>query len=298
MLSISEAPQRLGAAVMTDQDHYRIRDFVPDFDAIAAEIAGRSRAHIKDALVWSDTSYGSGPRECMDILLPRTLRHGAPVHVFVHGGYWRSGNKADYTCIAAPVLAAGGIAAIIEYDLMPVTRLGTLVDQVRRAIAFVAAQARGLGGDAARLTVSGHSAGAHLASYLAATGTDEEIAARTPLAGLLLVSGIYDLSGIPSSFLRNEARMTPAEAREFSPLTSAHEIGPLRVIAFGEAETRPFHDQATALHRNLRLQGHRSELLRIPDLNHMNIVLDLADPSGVLGQKLAEMVEGCRVHSP
>lgn len=280
---------------MSEQDLYRIRDFVPDFDAIASEIAGRSRAMIKDALVWSGTSYGPGPRECMDILLPRTIRHGAPVHVFVHGGYWRSGDKADYTCVAAPVLAAGGIAAIIEYDLMPGTRLGTIVQQVRRAIAFVAAQARGLGGDPDRLTVSGHSAGAHLASYLAATGAGEDRAARTPLAGLLLVSGIYDLSDIPGSFLRHEARMTQAEASAFSPLTSFQDACPLRLIAYGEAETRPFHDQATDFHRELLVQGQRTELLRIPGLNHMNVVLDLANPSGVLGQRLVAMVEGSRV---
>jgi arylformamidase len=294
LLSISEAPQWLGAACMMDQDLYRIRDFVPDFDAIAAEIAARSRALVRDALIWSGTSYGPGAREGMDILLPRRLRQGAPVHVFVHGGYWRSGDKADYTCVAAPVLAAGGIAAIIEYDLMPGARLATLVDQVRRATAFVAAQALGLGGDPARLTVSGHSAGAHLASYLAATGVGESEAPRTPLAGMLLLSGIYDLSGIPRSFLRHEARMTEAEAAAYSPLTSRQQAGPKRLIAYGAEETRPFHDQAKALHRKLRMQGLPAELLAVPGLNHMNVVLDLADPAGGLGQRLSALVEDRR----
>ena len=280
---------------MLNQDPYRIRDFVPDFDAIAAEIAARSRALVKDALIWSGTSYGPGARECMDILLPRRLHQGAPVHVFVHGGYWRSGDKADYTCVAAPVLAAGGIAAIVEYDLMPGARLATLVDQVRRATAFVAAQAQGLGGDPKRLTVSGHSAGAHLASYLAATGVAEDPAPLPPLAGMLLVSGIYDLSDIPRSFLRHEARMTDAEAAAFSPLSSRQRICPARLIAFGGAETRPFHLQAIAMHRELRRQGHPSELVALPGLNHMSAVLDLADPSGRLGQRLTGIVETSRI---
>ncbi len=280
---------------MAEKDLYRIRDFVPDFDAVAAEIAARSRALAREALIWSGSSYGPGARERMDILLPRNLRQGAPVHVFVHGGYWRSGDKADYTCVAAPVLAAGGIAAIVEYDLMPKTRLGSLVDQVRRATAFIAAQTRNLGGDPARLTVSGHSAGAHLASYLAATGAGEHQIARpqprTPLAGLLLVSGIYDLSGIPRSFLRHEAAMTPAEAADYSPLTSRQHTGPHRLIAYGADETRPFQDQARALHRKLRTLGQQSHLLAAPGLNHMTVVLDLADPSGVLGLQLAAMVQ-------
>jgi arylformamidase len=141
---------------MSRPDPYRIRSFVPDFDAISAEIAARSKALAARSLIWAGSAYGDGARERMDILLPENLRQGAPIHMFVHGGYWRSGEKEAYTCVAAPVLAVGGIAAIAEYDLMPGTRLPVLVDQVRRAAAWLAAQAPGLGADPARLTVSGH----------------------------------------------------------------------------------------------------------------------------------------------
>lgn len=165
---------------MTRNDPYRIRDFVPDFDAIAAEIAAQSRAVARRATMWSGSSYGAGPRERIDILLPPRLRSGAPLHMFVHGGYWRSGEKESYTCVASPVLAAGGVAAIVEYDLMPGTRLAAIVDQVRRAARWLVEQAPGLGADPARFTVSGHSAGAHLASYLAATAPGEMAAPALP----------------------------------------------------------------------------------------------------------------------
>ncbi|AZL58164.1 alpha/beta hydrolase [Tabrizicola piscis] len=278
-----------------DADPYRIRSFVPDFDAITAEIAARSKALAARSLIWSGSSYGECARERMDILLPPNLRQGAPIHMFVHGGYWRSGDKADYTCIAAPVLAVGGIAAIVEYDLMPGTRLGTLVGQVRRAAAWLAARAPGLGADPARLTVSGHSAGAHLASYLAATGRSDASLPATPVAGLLLLSGIYDLSGIPESFLKEEARMTEAEAANWSPLTARQQIGPKRIIALGAEETEPFHAQAGRLHRLCRGLGVKTELMVRPGLNHMNVVLDLADPDQPLGQKLANLVQSARL---
>lgn len=279
---------------MSRPDPYRIRSFVPDFDAISAEIAARSRALAARAMMWVGSPYGAGPRERMDILLPPNLRNGAPLHMFVHGGYWRSGDKADYTCVAAPVLAAGGVAAIVEYDLMPGTRLPVLVGQVRRAAAWLAAQARGLGADPARLTASGHSAGAHLASYLAATGLPDTEPPATPVAGLLLLSGIYDLSGIPGSFLKDEARMTPAEAQAWSPLTAHQHAGPRRIIALGAEETPPFHDQAARLHGHFRARGIESRLISRPDLNHMNVVLDLADPDQPLGQALADLVQSAR----
>jgi arylformamidase len=275
---------------MSRPDPYRIRSFVPDFDAISAEIAARSKALAARSLIWAGSAYGDGARERMDILLPENLRQGAPIHMFVHGGYWRSGEKEAYTCVAAPVLAVGGIAAIAEYDLMPGTRLPVLVDQVRRAAAWLAAQAPGLGADPARLTVSGHSAGAHLASYLSATGPADPGPPRPPVAGLLLLSGIYDLSDIPGSFLKDEARMTPAEARDWSPLTSDHHAGPPRIIAFGAEETPPFQDQAQRLSRRLARAECEARLMVRPGLNHMNVVLDLADPDQPLGRALADLV--------
>ena len=278
---------------MSRPDPYRIRSFVPDFDAISAEIAARSKALAARSMLWAGSSYGEGPRERMDIILPPNLRPGAPIHMFVHGGYWRSGEKEAYTCVAAPVLAVGGIAAIVEYDLMPGTRLGTLVGQVRRAAAWLGAQAPGLGADPARMTVSGHSAGAHLASYLAATGPSDQ-PPTTPVAGLLLLSGIYDLSGIPASFLKDEARMTPAEADAWSPLTARQHGRAKRIIALGADETPPFHVQAARLHRQYGAVGIDSRLMVQPYLNHMSVVLDLADPGQPLGQALADLVQTAR----
>lgn len=122
---------------MMERDFYRIRDFVHDFDAIAAEFAERSRALERRARIRSDIAYGPRPRETLDLLLPEKQSTDAPLHVFVHGGYWRSGETADYRFVAEPVLAAGGLVALVEYDLMPGQRLPTLIDQVRRAVRWL-----------------------------------------------------------------------------------------------------------------------------------------------------------------
>ena len=279
---------------MVTKDPYRIRSFVPDFDAISAEIAAQSRALAARSLIWSGSPYGAGARERIDIFLPSVVRAGAPIHMFVHGGYWRSGNKEDYSCVAAPVLAVGGIAAIVEYDLMPVARLSDLVGQVRRAAVWLSGQAAGLGADPARLTVSGHSAGAHLASFLAASGPSEPDRVFSPVAGMLLLSGIYDLAEIPGSFLKDEARMTPAEAVAWSPVSARQHPGPGRILALGAEETPPFHIQAARLHRRFQDNGIDSQLLVQPDLNHMNIVLDLSNPDQPIGQVLANLVQTAR----
>lgn len=274
------------------QDLYRNRDFIPEFDALMAETAARSRELSARAEIRADVAYGASARERMDILFPPNPAKGAPLHLFLHGGYWRSGSKADHHLVAAPVLAAGGIAAIATYDLMPGTRLGRIVAQVRAAARHLQAMAQDLGADPARFTASGHSAGAHLASYLAACGPQETADPDLPrLRGLLMVSGLYDLSGIPSSFLKDEAQMTTEEAAGWSPLTSGQGEGPLRIITRGSEETLPFHEQAQRFGRRLDQEGHANKVREEPGLNHLTIVLSLADPKSPLGGVLADLLE-------
>ena len=274
-------------------DLYRNRDFIPDFDALLNETAARSKEFSRRADIRADIAYGTSPRERLDLIFPPRMAQGAPLHIFIHGGYWRAGNKEDHYLMAAPANSVGAVAAIVSYDLMPEARLGTLVQQIRTAARHVRALAPEIGVDAARITVSGHSAGAHLASYLAAIGPDES----TPpdliqIQGMLLISGIYDLSGIPDSFLKDEARMTAAEAAAWSPLTSEQLPGPQRIVMVSENDTPPFQEQAYRLVAMLGTSDGKTELRTEPDLNHLSIVLALSDPQSASGQRLCELIEG------
>ncbi len=158
-------------------DPFMIRAHVPEFEETQREYGVRSAA-IRERHKVRTLFYGHGPREQIDLLYPETVCQRAPLHMFVHGGYWRAGLKEDYHFVAAPVLAAGGIAAFVEYDLIPTVRMGTLVAQVRRAFSMLATEADRLGADRARMTASGHSAGAHLASFLASRGAHEDFHCR------------------------------------------------------------------------------------------------------------------------
>ncbi|KZY33004.1 lipase [Roseovarius sp. HI0049] len=276
---------------MAEQDLYRNRDFIPDFDAIMEETETRSRAFAASARVERNVSYGPTARQSFDLVYPADPAPGAPLHMFIHGGYWRAGSKEAHTLVAAPVIAAGGIAALVSYDLMPETRLAEIVAQVRVAARHLVRLAPDIGADPARFTVSGHSAGAHLASLLAAQAPGDAAPPDLPeVSGMLLVSGIYDLSGIPGSFLRDEAKMREDEARAWSPLLARHRPGPLRIITRGESETAPFHDQAVALNALLERDAQKVELRAEPDTNHLTVVFDLADPAASLGRRLSVLV--------
>ena len=113
-------------------DLFRTRNFVPDFDRYTAEYGARSaatRATLRSTL---DVAYGDAPTERLDLFFPEHQSGPAPVHLFIHGGYWRMFAKDDYSFIADTVTATGGIAAILDYALMPAVRMDT--SSIRRAV--------------------------------------------------------------------------------------------------------------------------------------------------------------------
>jgi arylformamidase len=256
-----------------ETDPFRIRDHVADFDAIVAEIVQASARTRETVPMIADIAYGTGPSETVDIFFPDGPREGLPVHIFIHGGYWRMWSKREYSCVAKTVTDAGGIAVIVDYSLMPHARMEVLVDQVIRAKEWVFDHITEYGGDPSSATVSGHSAGAHLASHLIHHSQNE-----TAISGALLLGGLYDLRPLKKSFLQAEIGLTDDEIERFTPLGHLHDPRCRVVLAVGEGETRPFHTQMEAFSSVLRKQGVPVSIKIISARNHMNSVRDLGIP--------------------
>nr|WP_156393043.1 alpha/beta hydrolase [Rhizobium sp. Root1220] len=254
-------------------DLFRIRDHVADFDDIVKDIKARSEATRTDIPMVADIAYGADPTETVDLFIPRHRRAGMPVHMFIHGGYWRMFSKRDYSYVADTITGAGAIAVIVDYALMPVVRMVTIVDQVRRAKQWVLERIAEHGGDPERISVSGHSAGAHLSTFLF-----NETERPSGIKAALLLGGIYDLKPLQSSFLRTEIGITDKEVDEFSPMTRRHDPSTSAMLLVGADETPPFHQQADAFMAALSRQGLPATRSSIAAGNHMSSVRDLGIP--------------------
>lgn len=188
-----------------------------------------------------DLAYGPGRFETLDLYRPAGAQR-APVFVFIHGGYWQASDKVQHAQFAQSLLDAGYAVAMPNYGLAPDAPLETSIAQSVAALNFLVDEADALGLDAARLHVSGHSAGAHLAA-MALCASD-----APPIASALLLSGLYDLKPLGHLPLGRLLGLDDAaRAARLSPLSQPQPQSTRIVFAVGEGESDAFKAQSAAL---------------------------------------------------
>ena len=177
-------------------------------------VRGKSAAHL-------DVAYGRGEGETLDIFpAANAPSAGAPVLVFIHGGYWRSLDKGDFSFIAPALNASGATVVLVNYALCPAVGIEHIALQMTRALAWTWRHAAQYGGDPTCIGLVGHSAGGHLATMLLSCrwkDVDAEMPLQ-PINAALSISGLYDLEPlrhVPS--LQADLQLTPATVRRLSP---------------------------------------------------------------------------------
>jgi len=273
--------------MQTKPDLYRVRDYVADFERFVTEFRDRSAKTILTLKSRRNVAYGPEHGEHLDLYFPEAADTGLPIHIFIHGGYWRAFSKEDYAFVADSITNTGAIAAIIDYSLMPKARMPVLVEQVQRACQWLAEHALELGGDQNRLTISGHSAGGHLAAMASLPGAGDY-----RIRSALLLSGLYELAPLAASYLQPELHLTPEEVECFSPLRFPGNSAQRFILAVGADETKPFHDQAEDYLRHLRREACDAELVSLAGEHHMSIVLSLGTPGTECARLLEKMIAG------
>lgn len=227
---------------------------LPDFTAWLDRMAADS-ARIAPTLDLSRHAYGRDPRQWVE-----TAPAGGPariVPVMIHGGYWRALSAEGHRFVLPALARLGPAVGNLEYRLMPAARMADLVSDVGAGLRAVLDTC---GADMSLLPV-GHSAGAHLA--IAALHADAGLARR--VAGVVAISGAFDLRLVARSFLQEDLRLDVAEIAGFT-MTKAPEV-PTLFLA-GSQETAPFRDQARALAMTRRT----ARSLAVVSCHHMNIL--------------------------
>ncbi len=247
------------------------------------EASAAARAHLPGVL---DVRYGPGQRQLLDVF-PATgtdnRKSGlAPVLLFVHGGGWRTLDKSVYSFIAPAWSAAGVVTVLPSYGLLPEVPLWRMVEEVREAVAWVAAEIHGYGGDPGRIVIAGMSAGAQLSGMALA----HEPSARA-IRAASLASSVYDLDahrwhGRHTDMALDEAlvaRASPKHNLPFDPLLPI-------TLSVGAQETPEMIRQTREYHEALQSRGQPVRMIVEAERHHLNMGRVFAESSTATFQAL------------
>lgn len=261
-----------------------VGDIMPFVDMYAAgSEAARVRLPFEEAL-----SFGASPEETLDLF---PAGDGAPLLVFIHGGYWRALSKNE-SSFMAPCMARHGIAtAAVNYTLRPHATLDEIVAEVRRALTWLYHHSATFGCDPERILVAGSSAGGHLAGMLVSRGWHEDFGVpETIVKGGVLLSGLYDLDPVQRCYANDWVGLDETSARRNSPLIHLPAEGCPLVLSYGGSETDEFKRQSDDYAAAWRSAGFEADCFEISQRNHFDIPLELADPTSLLTGKILELI--------
>ena len=274
---------------------YNNRALVPDFADHFANWRQRSEQARAQRRCVLDVAYGDGPNETLDIF--PASRPNARVVVFIHGGYWRSLDKADHSFVAPPLLDMGACVVVVNYALCPGTEkqpitIPDIALQCARSLAWVWRHIGAHGGNRNDMSVIGHSAGGHLAAMMLACGW-KALGADLPadlVRKALSISGLFDLEPVRKTpFVQGDLKLTPEQVRRASPALWATPKGRTLYTVVGGDESPEFLRHNTLIRK---AWGARTVPVceALPGLNHFSVVSALTDPAHRLNQLIRQLI--------
>ena len=221
--------------------------------------------------------YGEAERQALDVYRPERERTTpAPIVVFFYGGYWNSGDRADYRFVGQLLAANGFVVVIPDYRLYPAVRYPAFLEDGAAALRWTQDRIAAFGGDPKRITLMGHSAGAYNAMML---GLDRRLGAAAGfdaanLCGIVGLAGPYDFA-FDTDLLRGVfgAAKDPAEA---VPISYAGNHAPPVLLVTGDADDTVDPKNSLRLERRLAAAGNPVRRRDYPGLDHIDVLLQFS----------------------
>lgn len=181
-----------------------------------------------------DVPFGPTLAEHVDIY---PAGDGAPILMYVHGGYWTRRTSTEFGFVARGPVSRGVTTVVTNYALCPDVTMDEIVRQTRAAVAWVYRNAQSFGGDPERIHVAGHSAGGHLTAMLLSTKWEDDYSLPADvIKSATVISGLFDLTPFPYTYLQPKLQLTWDQVRRNSPILHLPNRAPPLLVAYGEDE--------------------------------------------------------------
>lgn len=239
----------------------------------------------------------------LDIYTASKIGSHQPVMIYIHGGGWSAGDKKDVDHKPEFFVKAGFVFVSVNYRLSPQAEFPAHANDVAASVAWVYQHIAQYGGDPEKLSLMGHSAGAHLAVLIS---TDEQYLKAQGLglnnirAVISLDTAGYDLAvfadrckgkKLPDPY-GTAFGQVPADLQAASPVTyvkSGKRIPPMVVVysgdvGIGSSVTRAL--MAEEFSQTLSKAGVTYRLEGAPEKNHGQINVDFGRPGDTLSERV------------
>ena len=236
-----------------------------------------------------DVPYGPVARQKLDIYAPAKSEGPLPVVFFIYGGSWSDGDRKNYDFAGRALAAQGFVTVIADYRVLPEVEYPDFLGDCASAFGWVVDNIAQYGGDAGRIALMGHSAGAYNAVMLA---LDPAYLAK---AGLLdRVRCVVGLSG-PYDFFPFDGPITlrtfgaVRDPQMTQPINHVGPAAPPMFLATGDKDTLVYPRNTVALAAKLRAAGIAVEEMHYPTLGHPGPLMALGRPARRIAPVLAEV---------
>ncbi|MDH3228682.1 MAG: alpha/beta hydrolase [Alphaproteobacteria bacterium] len=262
------------------EQQYNNRANVPEHPGLLAEWAAKSAAWEAEAPRKAlDIVYGDSGAEMLDLFFADAA--DAPVHMYIHGGYWQSNTRKSSSFVARPLVDAGVHVAVVDYALCPAVTIDEIGRQIRAALAWLWREAERFGGDPDRITVSGHSCGGQLVGTAMATdwGIFAEGLPHDLVKGGVSISGVFDLAPLVDTSINDKVGMDPQTARRNSPLFMKPATQAPLALYWGGDETDAFRWQSESMAESWGGKGAITVAEAVPGTNHFTVLTGMDNPT-------------------
>ncbi|MBC2903611.1 alpha/beta hydrolase [Streptomyces cupreus] len=281
---------------------------MPD-DAAAARSAAEEESAFSHPPVDPDATaaYGDHPDQVIDFYAPRGEEAIAPLVVVLHGGAWRAPYDRRHITPFADFLARRGFAvANVEYRRGEGTTAGRwpdTFDDVAAALDALPALVREAlpQADPRRTVVTGHSAGGHLALWVAARHllpadapwrTDRPallrgVVALAPIADFAVADKLDVCGGAARQFLGGDEGF--AERRPYADPALLLPTGIATTLVQGRTDVDVPQAVAEAYAEAAAKAGEVVGLTLLEDVGHFPLIDPAADACAVVAEEIAQL---------
>jgi arylformamidase len=277
-------------------DWFNPRQAVPDSEAMMSRFDLASQTFRR---WWPhqilDLQYGPDERQRYDVFEPEPSTKSRGTVLFVHGGFWFSRHKDQFSFMAQAYVQAGWTFVAMTYPLMPAVNLTGLVDQTSAGLVAIDRQLLERHGRGIRVA-AGHSAGAHLLAMAFHTerGRQQTKAMLHQPERLVLVSGVYDPQARAAAEVSKTIGLTPDDAVANCPLTHCLPSAIPTLLFAGAREPELWQDMGHRYVDHLRRMGLVSaEQHVVAGHDHFSLLEAMANPASEISEAILQPI--CRL---